>query len=83
MSEYIITDEQLETLGGISDRIGDIDFILALGRIGRDMPEIVRCRECKFLIPENQECDCEQWRGYAGLRCTVEPDGFCAWGVRE
>lgn len=47
---------------------------------GEKLTEIVRCRDCKYFT--DGECDSEQWRGYAGLRCEVEPDGFCAWGER-
>lgn len=46
---------------------------------------IVRCRDCKWLIPESDEndneCDCPQWQGYAGLRNEVELNGFCSWGL--
>ena len=45
------------------------------------MPEIVRCRDCKFGIDGGKYCaegcaDSWDWR-------NVEPDGFCAWGERR
>jgi len=46
---------------------------------------IVRCMDCRHLVISNGyfECGSEQWEGYAGLRCEVEPEGFCAWGERR
>ena len=80
MSEYIITDGQLETLGGID---GGVDFAIALGRVCRELPEVVNCRDCKWY-----GFDDERYSGHGCIRGgfgspTGEmPDGFCAWGVR-
>ena len=57
---------------------------------------IVRCRDCKhftaneeFWIKPSQvpfpmigatSDSCDFW---AGTKCKVEPDGFCAWGERK
>lgn len=40
--------------------------------------EIVRCRDCKYYEPNTySHFTCEM------LTFHVEPDGFCAWGVRR
>ena len=70
MSEYIITDKQLKTATEayleheLSRPITDV-FVS-----GDKLPEIVRCRDCKFKD--------EPWNCAAPY--CVEPDGFCAWG---
>ena len=53
----------------------------ALGRTLEKQEEIVRCRDCKFGVDGGKYCaegcaDSWDWR-------NVEPDGFCAWGIRE
>ena len=43
----------------------------------RKRERIVRCRDCKFYEPNTySHFTCEL------LTFHVEPDGFCAWGVR-
>ena len=57
--------------------------------------EIVRCRDCirseaaswseNSLIPMDF-VDCKFWRSYENAKLIinpVNPDGFCAWGVRR
>lgn len=40
--------------------------------------EVVRCRDCKYYEPNTySHFTCEL------LTFHVEPDGFCAWGVRR
>ena len=43
--------------------------------------KVVRCRDCKYGIDGGEYCaencaDSWDWR-------NVEPDGFCAWGVKQ
>ena len=69
MSEYIITDEQIAE----NRRLHGKKLLV--------MPEIVRCRDCKFGVDGGKYCaegcaDSWDWR-------NVEPDGFCAWGERR
>ena len=76
MTEYIITEEQLERIGSCS---------LFTER------EIVRCRDCKFASEmENGKFDCTgvlttSWDYYDDEPQfnLVEPSGFCAWGERR
>lgn len=71
MSEYIITDRQLGLIHDFANVCVE----------GEKLPKIVRCRDCKYGIDGGEYCaeDCaDSW----DWRC-VEPDGFCAWGVRR
>ena len=77
MSEYIITQEELECMfTRINNELNKgtrklrIDF--------REIPEIVRCRDCKYY--DDFLTSCEWWGAYERL---AEPDGFCKWGVRR
>lgn len=48
-----------------------------------DLVEVVHCRDCKWLDHRNL-CLCMLPDGDGGYACwVVEPDGFCAWGVRR
>lgn len=69
MSEYIVTcDEEVASWIG-----NDVD----------SMKPIVRCRDCKWL-DHRSLCLCMLPDGDGGYACwVVEPDGFCAWGVRR
>lgn len=44
--------------------------------------EIVRCRDCKDYRESDETCHSWQWHNWDAA-IEVEPDGFCAWGVRE
>ena len=51
---------------------------------------IVRCRDCEHFAPNEEfwvgptligtSDTCDFW---AGTKCKVTPDGFCAWGERR
>ena len=43
--------------------------------------EIVRCRDCEFLNPRDEECGGRNW--CKRMSFEVVPDGFCAWGERR
>lgn len=51
--------------------------------------DLVRCRDCKGFDAKVDGCwwfsHFEQMGDYswAGMPVDVEPDGFCAWGVRR
>lgn len=59
-----------------------------LSRLG--YVRVVRCRDCEHFTPNEEfwvgpilaaTCDsCDFW---AGKKCAVKPDGFCAWGKRR
>ena len=86
MREYIITDEQLERLGGLAERINDTGFTLELGRICRELQRIVRCEDCKYSWMNGTVCHWfESYSGFSDepIPSTVDPDGFCAWGERK
>lgn len=79
MSEYIITSEQLERLIAAIEH----DTGREINRVvidGERIPEIVRCRDCKWLDHRNLYL-CMLPDADGGYACwMVEPDGFCAWG---
>lgn len=71
MSEYIITDKQLERLG-IPDMFTEC--------------EIVRCMDCKHFKAETSRYPalCRLWLPRnLSKQYGIEPDGFCAWGKRR
>lgn len=44
--------------------------------------EIVRCRDCKFLVPQiNDDPLCI--RPYENVALWTNQNGFCAWGKRK
>ena len=60
------------------------------------LPNVVRCRDCKqvhhrpnwqpdkrFKPQDLWLCEAEWCMGFEGDHLCVEPDGFCAWGVRK
>ena len=54
-----------------------------LEKLERELAEygyvkVVRCRDCRFAVAKGYGCG----RGNDGY-LDVEPDGFCAWGVRK
>lgn len=75
MSEFIISSEQLERfIEGIEHDTGrKINKVVC---DGTELPEIVRCRDCKYY---------EDYTGCCTRRDCVAPmavtaGGFCAWG---
>lgn len=60
------------------------------GRAGREVytvrdadgPEVVRCRECVFSEGDGDLCVffADGWNKHTA---NVDPDGFCAWGIRR
>jgi len=43
--------------------------------------ELVRCRDCEYLKPRDEECGGRNW--CKRMSFEVTPDGFCAWGERR
>ena len=115
MSEYIITDEQLEALRGLAADINgneicshiglaepggrrflvvngewllawsvSFDRLLKAVRESGTKGVVVRCRECKYHVENDTMFSfyngtCDWWAESP----KVDPDGFCAWGVRS
>lgn len=77
MREYIITDKQLKTATEAYLEHELSRPITAVFISGDKLPEIVRCRGCKYheLVPE----DPGDWCGYWTDR-VYGTDGFCKWG---
>ena len=86
MSEYIVTGEQLDALFAWIDELLPSDSkrperASLYKRL--EVPTFVRCRDCKWLDHHNL-CLCMLPDGDGGYACwVVEPDGFCALGVRR
>ncbi len=108
MSEYIITQKQIDALRGLASEVNGseiCDHITVVQdmldkrnvRIGvngdwliswnyefnselSDMPEVVRCRECKWRAGQNRHAIHPNMCLF--FSCDTEPDGFCKWGVR-
>lgn len=84
MSEYIITDKQLQTA---TEAYLEHELSRPITEVfvsGDKLPEIVRCRDCIYYKPDPDPID-PGWP----MMCErtgddmVEPDGFCAWGERR
>ena len=80
MSEYIIG-----VSAEVIERAKNGEKIL----ITPKLTEVVRCRDCKRFDSKREGCwwftHYEQRSDYSWeeLPADVEPDGFCAWGVRK
>lgn len=77
MSEYIYTSNGEP----LANERGEI----LLARAG----EIVRCRDCARFVPQGtyrfncgvvNKDTCDVVRGFV---VQIDPDGFCAWGVKK
>lgn len=71
MSEFIITSDQLERLieGIEHDTRREISRVVACGT---ELPEVVRCRDCKFYTPESMT---REERGFGVYENMWEPGG--------
>ena len=47
------------------------------GKVG-ESPEVVRCRECRWYLPEHKWC-----HHFDDTEFAPEPDGYCKWGERR
>lgn len=91
MAEYVVDLNGVET----KEIVTDDDRLMALW--GLPVRErIVRCRDCKHFTANEEfwieppqvpfpmigatSDNCDFW---AGTKCKVYPDGFCAWGERK
>ena len=78
MNEYIITENQLKTA---MEACLKREIPLPITNVfisGDKLPEIVRCRDCKWFKHNSfPRCDLRM------QAVEVEPDGFCAWGERR
>lgn len=76
MSEYIITGEQLKTATEAYLKHELSRPITEVFVSGDKLPEIVRCRDCRYARKTDAGMDC----GRHILCARFKPDGFCAWG---
>lgn len=77
MSEYIITAEQLKTA---TEAYLEHELKLPITEVfvsGDKLPEIVRCRDCKYLVAHRTGCS------YWDFCDVYDTNGFCAWGERR
>ena len=84
MSEYIINSEQLQTVieayleHELSRPITEV-FVS-----GDKLPEIVRCRDCRYYEPDVEPSEVDvSWHWCDRTLHYLEPDGFCKWGRRR
>lgn len=84
MKEYIVTSEQLDRVNAL---------LMAVKQTKLDfggMPELVRCRDCRWFEPE---CEYYENHGNGAIETLGEPPscnkfnhsldgdcGYCAWG---
>lgn len=68
MSEYIIECEYDSDEGWIP---------------GEHREEIVRCRDCKYLVDDDSVWVCDGFCANIGFNDGTPPDGFCSWGERR
>lgn len=80
MTEYIITDKQLQTA---TEAYLEHELSRPITEVfvsGDKLPEIVRCRDCKHY----NDTLCEMSSCWLCDECQqTEPDGFCKWGTRR
>ena len=62
----------------VQKRLARIEHIF--DGLGEVKGEIVRCRDCEYLEPRDEECGGRNW--CKRMSFEVEPDGFCAWCER-
>lgn len=88
MSEHVVDLTQVETVEGL----GDLDTYAWLTALPV-REQVVRCKDCKHFTANDEfwleppqvpfpmigatSDSCDFW---AGTKCKVEPNGFCAWG---
>ena len=81
MSEYIITDEQIDALfAWICFLMDDDDYQEHADVYKRlEVPKIVRCRDCESNDAECKPFDvhCQVFKASIG-----DPDFYCGYGVR-
>ena len=80
MSEYVV--DTFGIVQDFADLHGDMNTPLYQAimnvMLSRQRDEIVRCKDCECYEPNiYKHFTCELFQYY------VEPDGFCAWGVRR
>ena len=91
MNEYIITENQLKTA---MEACLKREIPLPITNVfisGDKLPEIVRCRDCRYasageavLSGNWQHGNCHNPRFRGSLHgANARADGFCAWGVRK
>ena len=84
MSEYII---ELDSKHSIA-------LMLALAEEARGgdaiRGEVVRCRDCKYANEDGDECvyfaawePLPEGDEFRDVYVDVEPNGFCAWGIKK
>ena len=97
MSEYIITEEQVNEIAKslplfyvptwlykwtYKQKVFDGAYEIGRCKVGVNLPKIVRCRDCRYSYFD------KRWEKYLckGMNTTdepiVQPDGFCACGER-
>lgn len=59
-------------------RILEVDDSIPNAATVCDMQEIVRCKDCKYLMFSDMYGECSQ--GHMGI---VKPDDFCSYGERK
>jgi hypothetical protein len=99
MSEYIITREQVEELnrahGGMRIVTSWLSCyviwdttntypVMKSEHIAVDLPEIVRCRDCKHYDPNDEPSEVYPDRYWCDkLTVYMPPEGFCSFGERR
>ena len=82
MSEFIINSEQLERMIEAIEH----DTSREVNRViieGERVPEIVRCRDCRFYDERHRECSMLRCEECWYLLHDVEPNGYCWRGERK
>lgn len=83
MSEYIITDKQFKTA---TEAYLEHELSLPITEVfisGDKLPEIVRCRDCRYYDQNDEPSEVYPDRYLCDLMANfLHPDGFCAWGEK-
>lgn len=71
-------DKQISLYGAVADFM-----VIALSIPTADVVEVVRCKECEYLLFDTEYCKLHN-RGYCKFDDTIkQPNHFCGYGTRK
>lgn len=80
MSKYIVADDLKMELIGWETEPTDEDIERVIDNMPTaDVVEVVRCKDCKRMIPQAHLRYCTVWNAWNGHG----DDGFCCYGERR
>lgn len=77
MSEYIVELDSKHSIAlkiAFAEEMRGGDFVRG---------EIVRCRDCRYLVEDGGSWTCDWHGSHLALNDGTPPGGYCAWGERK